>query len=86
MSFNLCNAEVLCSEGVDVGYYSFVSQLEKGIVDDESVWGGGVERSKISVSWLVAIEVGMREGSGVEGNSIDRSVLRPSPLQYYAIL
>ena len=77
--------EVLRSEGVDVGYYSLISQLEKGIVDDESVWGRGVEGSKISVSWLVTVEVGMREGSGVERDSIDRSVLRPSPLQYYAI-
>ena len=85
MSFDFCNAEVLRSEGVDVGYYSLVSQLEKGVINDESVWGGGVERSKISVSWLVTIEVSMREGSGVERNSIDRSVLRPSPLQYYAI-
>ena len=70
---------------MDVGYYSFVSQLEKGVVDDESVWGRGVEGSKISVSWLVTIEVGMREGSGVERNSIDRGVLCPSPLQYYAV-
>ena len=66
--------------GVDVGYYPFVSQLEKGIVDDESVWGGGVEGGEISVSWLVTVEVGMREGSGVEGNSVDRGVLCPSPL------
>ena len=52
---------------------------------DLSVWGGGVEGSKISVSWLVTIEVGMREGSGVKRGSIDRSVPCPSSLQYYAI-
>ena len=60
---------------MNIGYHSLVSQLEKGIVNDESVWGRGVEGSEISVSWLVTIEVGMREGSGVKGGSIDRSVL-----------
>ena len=85
MSFDLCNTKVLRSEGVDIGYHSLVSQLEKGIVDDKSVWGGGVEGSKISVSWLVAIEVSMRERSGMKRDSINRSVLCTSSLQYYAI-
>ena len=85
MPFDLCNAEILCSEGVNISYYALVSQLEKGVVNDESVWGGGVEWSEVSVPWLVAIEIGMREGSGVKGGSIDRSVLCSSPLQYYAI-
>ena len=73
MSFDLCNVKVLRSEGVDIGHHSLVSQLEKGVVDDESVWGRGVEGSKVSVPWLIAIKVGMREGSCVERNSIDCS-------------
>ena len=59
--------------------------MEKSVVDDESVWGRGVEGSKISVPWLVTVKVGMREGSGMKRNSIDRSILRPPSLQYYAI-
>ena len=35
LSLDFCDAEVLRSEGVDVGYYSLISQLKKGIVDDE---------------------------------------------------
>ena len=85
MPLDFCDAKILCSEGVDVGYYSLVSQLEKGVVNDESVWGGGVEGSKISVPWLVTVEVGVREGSGVKGGSIDHSVLCTSSLQYYAV-
>ena len=85
MPFDLCNAKILRSEGVDIGYYSFVSQLKEGVVDNESIWGRGVEGGKISISWLVAIEVGMREGSGVKGGPIDRSVLCPSSLQRYAV-
>ena len=80
MPLDFCDAKILCSEGVDVSYYSFVSQLEKGVVNDESVWGGGVEGSKISVSWLVTIEVGVGEGSGVERGSINCSVLCPPSL------
>ena len=44
-----------------------------------------MEGSKISVSWLVTIEVGVGEGSGMKGGSIDCSVLCPSSLQYYAV-
>ena len=44
-----------------------------------------MERGEVGISGLVTIEVGMGEGSGVERNSVDCSVLRPSPLQYYAV-
>ena len=44
-----------------------------------------MEGGEIGVPWLVTIEVGVWEGSGVEGDSIDRSVLCPSPLQHYSV-
>ena len=59
--------------------------MKEGIVDDESVWGRGVEWGKVSVPWHGTIEVGVREGSGVKGGPIDRSVLCPSSLQCHAI-
>ena len=77
--------KILRSEGVNIGYHPLVSQLEKGVVNDEPIWSGGVEGGEISVPWFVTIEVGMREGSGVERSSIDCSVLRSSPLQYYSV-
>ena len=85
LPFDFCNARILRSEGVDIGYHSFVSQLKEGVVDNESIWGGGVEGGEVSVPWLVTIEIGMREGSGVKGGPIDCSVLCPSSLQRYAI-
>ena len=80
LPFDLCNAKILCSEGVDIRYHSFVSQLEEGVVDDESIWSGGVEGSEISVPWLIAIEIGMGEGSSMKRGPIDHSVLGPSSL------
>ena len=85
LSSDFCDAKILRSEGVDIGYHSFVSQLKEGIIDNESVWGRGMEGGEISVPQLVTIEVGVRERSGVKGGPIDRSVLCSSALQRYAI-
>ena len=54
--------------------------MEESIVNDESVWSGGVERGKISVPWYAAIEIGVREGSCMKRGSINGSVLCPSSL------
>ena len=70
---------------MDISYYSSVSQLKEGVVNDESIWGGGVEGGEISVPWHVTIEIGMREGSGMKGGSVDRSVLCPLSLQCHTI-
>ena len=71
---------MLCSEGVDISHYSSVSHLKESVIDHESIWGGGVEEGKISVSWHITIEVGVRERSGMKGGPIDCSVLCPSSL------
>ena len=54
--------------------------MKEGVVYDESVWSGRVERGKVSVSRDVAIEVCMRKGSSMKGSPIDGSVLCPSSL------
>ena len=85
MPLDLCNAEILSSEGVHVSYYSWVSQVGKGVVDDEPVRCRGVERGKVSVPRDIAIEVCMGEGSGMERGCIDGGVLHSSSLQCYTI-
>ena len=72
--------KVLGSEAVDVSYHPWISQIEESVINDESVWSGGVERGKISVSGNVAIEVGMREGSSVKGCPVDGGILCSSSL------
>ena len=59
--------------------------MEESVVDDEPVQGGGVEGSKISVSWHTAVEISMGEGSSMKGGSVDGSVLCPLSLQCHAI-
>ena len=72
--------EILSSEGVNISYHSWISQVKESVVNDEPVWSRGMEEGKVSVSGDVAIEVGTREGSGVKGCSIDGSIFCPSSL------
>ena len=81
MPLDFCDAKILGSKGVDISYHPWVSEMEEGIVNDKSVWSGGVERGQVSVSGHASIEVGVGEGSCVKGSSIDGGVLRPSSLQ-----
>ena len=85
MPLDFCDGKILGSKGVDVSYHSWVSEMEEGVVNDESVWSRGMERGKISVSWYASIEVGIGEGLCMKGGSIDGGVLRPSSLQCDAI-
>ena len=69
------NAEVLVSEGVDISYYSCISQMQKGIVDYGAVGGRGMKDAKVSIVRGGAIEVHMREGTSMERGPIGRGEL-----------
>ena len=79
------NAEMLVSEGVDIGYYPCISQVQKGIVYYGAVRGRGMEDPKVGVARGGAIEVRMRKGASMERGPIGRGELRPFPLQRDAI-
>ena len=80
LPLDLRNTKILGSEGVDISYYSWISQVEESVVNNESVRSGGMEGGKVSVPWHATIEVGMGEGSSMKGGPVDGSVLCPSSL------
>ena len=61
---------MLVSEGVDVSYYSRISQVQEGVVNCGAVRGGGVEDGKVSVTRGGTIEIRMGEGAGMKRGSI----------------
>ena len=69
------NAKVLVSEGVDISNHSCISQMQEGIVYCGTVRGRRVKNGKVGVTRGGAIEVRMREGTGVEWGSIGRGEL-----------
>ena len=75
------NAEVLVSEGVDISYHSWISQVQKGIVYYGAVRGRGMKDTEVSIARGGAIKVCMREGTSMERGPIGRGELRLFPLQ-----
>ena len=66
---------MLVSEGVDISYYSCISQVQKSVVYYGVVRGRGMKDAEVSIARDGAIEVRMREGTRMERGSIGRSEL-----------
>ena len=83
--FDGCETQVLLPQGVDVSSNSCISQMQKSVIYNDSVRGGGVENGKISVARGVPIEIGMREGVSMQGSAINGSILGASPLEHHSV-
>ena len=66
---------MLVSEGVDISYYSCVSQMQEGIIYYGAIRGRGMKDAKVSVARGRAIEVRMRERTSMERGPISRGKL-----------
>ena len=72
---------MLVLEGMDIGYYSCIWEMQEGVIYYGTVRGRGMKDAKISVTRGGAIEDCMREGTSMKGGSISRGELQSFPLQ-----
>ena len=65
---------MLRSEGVNVSDNSWISEVEKGVIDGDTTSGGGMKNCELCVFDSSSEEVCNGVCSGMEGDGIERRV------------
>ena len=71
LPLDLHEAQVLSSESMNVSDNSWVSQVEKGVINSETTGSRGVENGEFCVLDSSSEEVSNGVGTGMEGDSIE---------------
>ena len=71
LPLDLHESQMLGSKGVDVRDNPWISQMEKGVIDDDAAGGRGMKNGELRILNSCSEEICDRVRAGMEGNGIE---------------